>query len=122
MALCRWLDYRCDLYIYESSLGIECHVATRRYENEPEPPPFPVGEDEAEWAGFREAWAAYAGAVDASHLIPIGGPHDGAFTIFSTWSDLFVYVLDLKAAGYQVPDWVLGEISEEVKEAVASED
>jgi len=35
---------------------------------------------------------------------------------------LFVHVLDLKAAGYQVPDWVLGEIAEEVKEAVASED
>lgn len=122
MALCRWLDYRCDLYIYESALGIECHVAARRYENEPEPPPFPVGEDEAEWAAFWEAWAVYAGAVDASHLIPIDGPHDGEFRVFSTWSDLFVHVLDLKAAGYQVPDWVLGEIAEEVKEAVASED
>jgi hypothetical protein len=122
MTLCRWSDYRCDLYIYESAFGIECHVAARRYENGPEPPPFPVGGDEAEWAGFWEAWAGYAEAVDASHLIPIGGPHDGEHTVFSTWSDLSVYVIGLKAAGYQVPAWVIEEIEEEVKEAVASED
>lgn len=36
MALCRFSDYQCDLYIYESALGIECHVARSRYENEPE--------------------------------------------------------------------------------------
>lgn len=30
MALCRFSDSNCDLYIYESAFGIDCHVAAAR--------------------------------------------------------------------------------------------
>ena len=113
MALCRFSDYQCDLYIYESALGIECHVARSRYENEPEPPSFPAGVNEAEWAQFWRDYEAYRSQIDAARLLPIDLSADGTWEIFSTWGELLDHVRHLKSLGYQVPDWVINSINEE---------
>lgn len=120
MAICRFSDYQCDLYIYESALGIECYVARSRYENEPEPPPFPAGVDEREWAQFWIDYGEHKAQIEAARLLPIGLPADGTGEIFSTWSELLAHVREIKALGYQVPDWVIESIEAE-KEAAGTE-
>lgn len=114
MALCRWSDYRCDLYIYESDWGIECHVAWRRRLGEPEPPLIPVGGDDEAWQVWHKAFVVYEEQLLAAPLERIGLPHDGESRTFGEWGELLAYVTGLKGLGYGVPDWVIEEIKEEV--------
>lgn len=112
MALCRWSDFRCDLYIYESNGGIQCHVAHRRYVDEPEPPvvPVPVDGDDAAWRAWHAAYLAYTEQLAATPLEPIGLPYAGESKSFGDWGALLEYVLMLKGVGYWMPDWVVEEI------------
>lgn len=113
MALCRFSDFQCDLYIYESERGIECYVATQRYENEPEPPAFPPGVDTAQWDLFWRDYQAYKAEIEAARLAPIGLPADGTGETFGDWGQVLAHVLHLRSLGYQVPDWVINSIKEE---------
>ena len=99
MALCRWSE--CDLYIYESTAGIMCHVARSRYTD-----------------------GAAGKILDGRDLVPgdlvsIGLPHDGESRVFDDYGDLLEYVEKLKALGYDVPDWVIEDIREEAAEEPA---
>lgn len=119
MALCRFSDYQCDLYIFQSDRGIECYVAARRFENEPRPPATPTDADEEQWAQFWRDYGVHTAEIEAAQLLPIGLPADGAGETFGTWRDLLTHVLHLRSLGYQVPDWVIKEIQQEIEEEAA---
>lgn len=111
MAICRWSDYRCDLYIYEGQDGIRCHVAHRRYVDEPEPPAVPPADgDDGVWRAWHAAYLAYRERLAATPLEPIGLPYAGESKSFGDWAGLLAYVVGLRELGCWVPDWVVGEI------------
>lgn len=76
----------CDLYIYESTLG-----------------------------GI-DCHVAARRIGKGDDLDPIGLGHDGEFKNLGTWAEVLTYVTELKAAGYDVPDSVIEEIAENVRE------
>ena len=115
MALCRFSDYQCDLYIYESEQGIECHIAYRRRVNEPKPPVMPIGKDADNplWNTFWANYEAYHDKLDECALVEIRLPYAGESRTFGEWGQLLEFVTELKELGYEVPDWVIEEIKEE---------
>lgn len=118
MAICRFSDFGCDLYIYESDAGIVCHVAGLRYVGEPPPAmPWTRLDDEEVMDAYFIARRQYLAMLDDAPRAPIGLPHDGEYRTFGTWGELREYVTGLKALGYQVPDWVFREIEAEMEGA-----
>ena len=116
MSLCRWSDYKCDLYIYESERGIECHIAYRHVVDEPKPPAMPFDGDDKDWAKYWPLYHQYSAEYDSREKEPIGLTHAGESRTFGDWSDLLSFVTELKAIGYDVPDWVIESIKEEQAE------
>lgn len=117
MALCRFSHYQCDLYIYESRYGIECHVAASRHVNEPEPIPTSLLlEDPAE---FHRLYVEQLDLIETLETESIDLPHAGESHTFGEWSELLEFVTELKESGYQVPDWVIEAIHEEMAEETA---
>lgn len=120
MAICRWSDYQCDLYIYESSFGFECYVAAKRYEDEPEPPPLPAGDDNADWLSWQRLYQEYLKRLKACSLVPVALPHAGEAKVFQAYGELLDYVVELKSIGFLVPDWVIEDIKEENETSTSS--
>lgn len=118
MSICRFLDYRCDLYIYESAQGIECHVAANRRVDEPKEPDWPIcrSDDDEAVAQYFADYREFMSNLEACEIVKIGLPYDGDWRTFAEWSELLEYVLMLKETGYWVPDWVIESIREEVTE------
>lgn len=114
MALCRFSDYKCDLYIYESQNGIECHVAARRYVDEPKPPRLPAGEGESAWDRWAVDYAEHCAKLEELESVSIGLPQDGTSRTFGDWAGLLAFVAELRELGYSVPDWVVESIEVEV--------
>lgn len=55
------------------------------------------------------------GGIDC-FVAAIGLSHDGEFKNLGTWAEVLTYVTELKAVGYDVPDSVIEEIAENVRE------
>ena len=122
MALCRFSDYQCDLYILETHEGIAVMVAAVRYEYEPPPEWRDIGETPGEsGAAFWQAQADYRARLEACRRVPIALPHDGDYRLIGTWNEVQDYVTGLKALGYNVPGWVIDEIAGEIDDAAAAE-
>lgn len=116
MRLCSFLDYQCDLCIYVSPAGIECHVAADRRVTEPDPPPpLPsLAADDYEWSEWRRLSSAYGKALSQTETQEIRGLRDGEHRTCKTWATVQVYVAEVAADGYRVPDWVVAAIDAEV--------
>ncbi len=116
MSFCRWStgDYVCDLYCYESSLGFETHVGSRRREyKEPLPPCVPF-EDEEAWVRRLLAVRNLEEGQDY-RLVKIGLPYDGQSFIDATLKDFISRLEVLRAAGYKFPVNLIEELREEVE-------
>ena len=96
MSYCRWssMDFKCDLYVYESSDGIVIHVAGSRRDIPDElfPPPIadrpenPSEEDKAiHWDAWMERFCEVNTLVGSQEwpFLEIGGPYDGQTFTFS---------------------------------------
>ena len=126
MALCRFSDYQCDLYIFQAQGGIVVMVAAVRYEDELPPPEWPdpaadASRSAAEWETFWRAYYDYRARLEACRRVPIALPHDGDYRRLGTWGEVLDYVTGLKALGYNVPGWVIDEIAGEIDDAAAAE-
>lgn len=122
MSVCRFSsdDWRSDLYIYESRQGWEVHVAARRHvPRVPLPPPLDfemVPHDERTIRAWVERSAEVTRIIMAeSDLVDIGLPHDGESQTFSDPAAAAVWVEELAALGYCVPDGVVEELREEAR-------
>lgn len=122
MAICRFSNYQCDLYIFEAQEGIVVMVAAVRYEDEPPPPEWrDIGETPGQsGVAFWRAQTDYRARLEACRRVPIGLPHDGDYRRLGTWGEVQDYVTGLKALGYNVPDWVIDEIAGEIDDATAA--
>lgn len=127
MSYCRWSndDFQCDLYCYEHVDGTwTTHVATNRPVWTP-----PEGgtlldipkPDEPKEA--FDAWLvkhnARHEALDKAEHVEIGGSYDGQTFKDATIDDFLARLLALREAGYNVPDYVIETVKEEVAEEAA---
>ena len=114
MAYCRWSSdgHKCDLYVYESNMGFEIHVAGQRIIGEV--PPFPCIEDGRD--GFAKKALEYHKFFDTCKREPIGLPHDGESFICDSLEEMREKIIELREVGYCFPDYVLESIDEELAE------
>lgn len=127
MSYCRWStdDFQCDLYCYEHVDGTwTTHVAGNRVIwTHPEGGtlfdlPKQEEGDEA-FAAWREKRLARHEAFDKAETVPIGGPYDGQTLKDATLADFKARLIELRAAGYNFPDYVLDTVDEEIAELAA---
>jgi len=90
------MDYKCDLYVYESSNGVEIHFAGSRrdvpeedYPPLMDDPPENASEEEfkAYWTKWFERHQMVMDLIKDKPLVPIGGPLDGETRTFSDHDD-----------------------------------
>ena len=116
MSYCRFSsdDFQCDVYCYEDCAGgFTTHVATnRRTPKEPFPPRInPVTDFKAWWA--REKIVGEM--LKAAERKPIGLPHDGQHFNDPDLQSFLDRLLSLKAEGYNVPDYAIETVRDEIK-------
>jgi len=116
MSYCRWSsdNWKCDLYCYaDTSGGYTTHVAARkRIGPIPEMPDIlKVSADD-----WLKGYRAQAQALDESKLKPIGLSEDGKIFNDPDLESFLERVKWLKGLGYNVPDYVIEDIQEEMRE------
>jgi hypothetical protein len=100
------MDWRCDIYAYESERGIEIHVANRRHALDltDAPPEANVLEDfEAWWR--RHQWVT--AQVQEAELVPIVLPCDGQSFVCEDVEDAVAKLRELVEMGYVMPEELL---------------
>ena len=116
MSYCRWSsdNFQCDVYCYgDVNGGYTTHVAANR----------PVGDvpktpelDPANIDEYVRASQAQLKWLELCERRPIGLPHDGESYNDPDLPSFLARLEGLKAVGYNVPDWVLKNIREEIAE------
>lgn len=112
-------NFNCDVYCYDGGSAFIMHVASRRVVGDiPKLLPFPSLDDKQ----GQEAWVAahktQMAFLEAAEHAPIGFECDGQSFDDSSLEDLLARLISLKTIGYNVPDFALEAIREEIKEAV----
>jgi hypothetical protein len=125
MSYCRWSsdDYQCDVYVYQSDYGYECHVAGRRRDfaraglNVPEPVEFS--------AENADAWVARHVAVgtlldderwDDPNFVGwahLPEPYAGESYTVATAQECADLLRQIRAAGFNVPESVIEKLQQE---------
>lgn len=122
MALCRWSDVDCDVYIYESAQGIECWVASNRIVNGPERPPISLlMQEPPDTAEFMRLNAIYEKKMEEVERAIITSKYAGAHRILSNYRDLYRHLDDLIVNGVLVPGWVMDEVKKEMSDEIAND-
>jgi len=115
MSFVRWSsdDYKSDVYAYEHCDGFfTVHVASMKRVGTIEPAPsYRTIKSDPNW---MEKYSAHMKSVEAAELVPIGLVHDGETFDFDTLEGLRDMLIELKTAGYHVPDWTIENINEEL--------
>lgn len=127
MSYCRWSsdNWRCDLYCYEDvSGGFTTHVAGNRVVGEIPRDPSVLElvrgtiSDE-EWLTQHRAALKF---LETAERRPIGLPHDGESFNDPDLPSFLKRVTDLRAMGYNIPDYVFDEIQEELRSTSREEE
>lgn len=94
------MDFQCDLYVYESSAGVEVDVASNRHvvDRSGLPPAVSVVDDE--W--LHRHWVLMK-LLDSAVLVPIDLPHAGEWRTFDTLGEAADWIDFLETLGYVVP-------------------
>ena len=130
MSYCRWSsdDFACDVYCYEDvSGGYTTHVAGNKaiidrstLPDCPEMPP--RGSDEATVKAWAEKYVvrhkALMALMENAKRKPIGLSHDGESFNDPDLESFLERLLALKTIGYNVPDWVIESVREEIADAM----
>lgn len=114
MSYCRWSsdNWKCDLYCYESSQRFITHVAGNRIVGDVPLLPDILTADQGEWSRAHEKQMDF---LNSAEHIKIGLPYDGETFIDKTLEDFKKRIIQLKEAGYCVPDYVIESIEEEIE-------
>ena len=122
MSYCRWSsdDYQCDLYVYESDMGFEIHVAGNRLVfDEPLPPPAPP--PNVDFDAWYQRHRTVRDMVQSARRKPIGLPNDGETYVLSEPGAAADQLVALRAVGYRFPERVIDLLREEQAELDAAD-
>lgn len=113
MSYCRWSSYnwKCDIYAYEGEDGFITHVARNRIVGEVPNIPYTLDIED-----FTKAYQVQIAFLETAQREPIGLPYDGQTFTDGDLQCFLVRLLCLKTCGYNVPDWVIANVREEMKE------
>lgn len=116
MSYCRFSsdNWKCDLYCYQSNEGYVTHVATNRAVGVPEI-------DRQLWENKKidELTKAYRDQSDylgTCERVPIGLDHDGKTFTNDNLRDFLDTLKMLRRTGYNLPDRVIEEVTEEIED------
>lgn len=115
MSYCRWSsdNWRCDLYCYESGDGFITHVANRKRIGEiPKLPNVST----TSYDEYAEAYKKHMNAVKKAKLVNIGLPYDSQTFNDPDLESFLKRIKHLKDVGYNVPDYVIEFIMEEIED------
>lgn len=116
MSYCRWssLNWTCDLYCYEDvSGGYTTYVANRRIVGKvPEAPLQLLVEGKLK--EFEALECAQMKFLEHAEYNNIGLPYDGQSFNDPTLETFLARLLNLKKAGYNVPDYTINEVKKEM--------
>ena len=118
MAYCRWssMNWRCDIYCYQHvDGGYTTHVASNRVLGDiPAEPSWDlIQTNQEQWVIEHKAVMDF---LETCKRERIGLLHDGETFNDPDLETFRARLMDLRAAGYVFPDYVLEEIDEEMKE------
>ena len=107
MSYCRWSSgqFNCDVYCYESDRGYCVRVATRRTAGIP---------SYAENTNPIEKALKLAEWLKTAEYKPIGLPYDGEDFYFDDPASCAEWLVHLKETGYNVPQYAIDALMEEV--------
>ena len=119
MSYCRWSsdDFKCDLYCYASSEGYTTHIANNRV----------IGEvPHIDWESFldkrvsakefADQYQAQMQFMETCQREQIGLPEDGKSYDDPDLESFLDRILYLRKLGYRVPDHVINDIREEIRD------
>ena len=119
MSYCRWStdDYQCDAYVYASSDGRTCHIASRRRVGRPSER---MARITSEWldgtTNFRE-WRRridrYDEELDALPSIDLTHAMAGKTFYTETAGEMAERLEELQSEGLNIPDYAILELHEE---------
>jgi len=104
------MDFKCDLYVYESSDGVVINVASNRVVEDLPPV------DYSSTAKMIESYNNQMGSMDSITRQPIGGPCDGASWYGLTHKSAAEIVQMLGEAGYIFPETLIEDLLEDAEE------
>jgi hypothetical protein len=111
MSWCRWssLDFRCDLYVYESMSGVEVHVAGGRYDLDYDLLPAAVSilDDQDAWRVRHDLLSAL---IADAETVAIDLPHARDSRTFDTLVEAACWIDELAGLGYVVPPGMTDEM------------
>lgn len=113
MSYCRWsdMDWRCDIYAYaDVSGGYTIHVAGNRVKGDIPAAPFEAGGGDAAVKAFLDAHRKQTDFLKTAEREPIDHPLAGEHYNLATLQEFKAKLLELRAAGFHFPDYVLEEI------------
>ena len=122
MSYCRWSDqhYECDIYAFSHVQGTyEVWVAGQRHVSDapkPRVPVFPVKGTEQQIDEWMEQSGRFDEWMNNATLVPIGLPHDGEQYSLATPREAAEKMLELRAVGYNVPQYAIDALLEEAQE------
>jgi hypothetical protein len=110
MSYCRWSSdgWKSDVYVYESEVGFEIHVATRKVVHSKECPKLDFTSPK-----FEEQYEAEMEWLDESEMEPLGLPSDGESYTLSTPNECIDKLLELRKEGYHIPQYAINNLKEE---------
>jgi len=112
MSYCRWssIDFKCDLYVYESSDGVVINVASNRVVEDLPPIDF------SSTAKMVESYNKQMKSMDVVTHKAIGGPCDGGSWYGLTHKRAAEIVEMLGEAGYIFPETLIEDLLEDAEE------
>lgn len=117
MSYCRWSsdDFKCDVYAYESEDGYQIHVAAQRVVGDV-PPLLNILEVDTE--SFMESYRKQREYLETAERKKIGLEYDGMSFSLDTLDGFLEKLKDIKAKGYNIPDYVFECIFSEMAETI----
>jgi len=118
MSYCRWStdNYSCDIYAYESCFdGFEINVASYKYKGCVPKVDYKLIAS-GDTSKFSEQYAAQLKYLETCGTRSIGLKYDGETFSCDTLEEMKDILIMLVNEGYSLPDYVLNDIDEEIKE------
>lgn len=115
MSYCRFSsdNWASDVYVYESGTGYQIEVAGSKHVGDS---PCPVADVFAD--NFPEQYLAQQTWLESAKLVPIGLSFDGDSYTLPTPTECADRLLELRAAGYHVPQFAIDNLRMEALESM----
>lgn len=117
MSYCRFSDmnHTSDVYAYQDEIGFCIMLAQFRYNKTDNLPPMPKLGSPNFIKEYRQHDMALQKCKDEHGMVMINLPYAGETIHVGTLEAFKEKLLELREIGYKFPDWVLGQVDDELR-------